>query len=556
MKFSHHLLLTPLACLAALIPASGQTPARLGPYGNSLLPAGFTAALHSEEAAEPASAIPYVNLKHAPLLLTKEISAENLTPAQKAVREADKHFQFGKFFIQESKFDQARAEFDQALETLLSVPESAPDRAVAEKKSEELIRLIHRYDIESLGAGESPDNPVFVQSNLPELLERTFPIDPRLKDRTLAQVSAAASELPLTVNDAVLSYINYFTSERGRRVMIYGWKHAGRYRNMIARILDEEGVPQELISLAQAESGFVPRAVSRAAAAGMWQFVRSRGSEYGLTTSALHDDRLDPEKATHAAAKHLRDLYNQLGDWYLAMAAYNCGPYCVERAVQRTGFADFWELRNRQVLPRETMNYVPAILAMAIISKNPEAYGITPDAPESPMEYDTVQTTAPTSLALIADAADLPVAEIRDLNPSLLRSLAPADYEVRVPKSKGVVVLAALESVPEAKRASWRLHRVSDGETLVAIARRYSTAANSIVAANARLDSSFFDAPESGEMLLIPAAAQLQPAHRSKSSARARATTRRTTQNAAKRTHPAAAKRVSVVSKTRKPISR
>lgn len=176
------------------------------------------------------------------------------------------------------------------------------------------------------------------------------------------------------------------------------------------------------------------------------------------------------------------------------MAAYNCGPFCVERAVQRTGFADFWELRSRSALPRETMNYVPAILAMAIISKNPEAYGITPETPERAMEYDTVQTTCPTSLALVADAADLPVAEIRDLNPSLLRNLAPANYEVRVPKAKGSVVLAALESVPEPKRDSWRLHCVAEGETLTAIARRYSTAAGSIIAANARLDSSFFDA--------------------------------------------------------------
>lgn len=555
MNLRNHLLLTPLACLAALIPASGQTPARLTPYGNALVPAGFSAALRAEGPAEPAPAVPSVTFRQPALLMPREVAAESLTPSQKAVREADKHYQYGKFCIQEGKLEQARTEFDQALETLLNVPESAPDRAVAEKKSEELIRLIHRYDIESLGSGESPDNPVFVQSTLPELLERTFPIDPRLKDRTLAQVAASASELPLTVNDAVLSYINYFTSERGRRVMVYGWKHAGRYKAMISRILDEEGVPQELMSLAQAESGFVPRAVSRAAAAGMWQFLRSRGSEYGLTYSAMHDDRLDPEKATRAAAKHLRDLYTQLGDWYLAMAAYNCGPFCVERAVQRTGFADFWELRSRSVLPRETMNYVPAILAMAIISKNPEAYGITPESPDPALEYDTVQTTAATSLSLIADAADLPVAEIRDLNPSLLRNMAPPNYVVRVPKSKGSVVLAALESVPEGKRASWRLHRVTEGETLVAIARRYSTAANSIIAANARLDSSFFDAPESGEMLLIPASMPAQPAHRAASS-RGRSTARRHYTGTASHSRPASAKRVAVTSKTRKSIHR
>lgn len=554
MTFSNHLIRASLACLATLIAASGQTASHPGSYGNNLLPAGFTVAMRAEEPVEPPSN-PYVNLRQPALLLAKEISAENLTPAHKAVREADQHFQYGKFFIQEGKIEEARREFDQAIDVLLDVPESAPDRSVAEKKSEELIRLIHRYDIESLGSGESPENPVFVQSNFPEILDRTFPIDPRLKDKTFAQVASASSQLPLTVNDAVLSYINYFTSERGRRVMIYGWKHAGKYKAMISRILDEEGVPQELISLAQAESGFVPRAISRVAAAGMWQFMRSRGVEYGLGSSNLHDERLDPEKATRAAARHLRDLYTQLGDWYLAMAAYNCGPYCVERAVQRTGYADFWQLRSRRVLPRETMNYVPAILAMAIITKNPEAYGITPEAPDAALEYDTVKTTCQTSLALIADAADLPVPEIRDMNPSLLRSLAPANYEVRVPKSKGSMVLAALESVPEEKRVSWRLHRVVEGETLTAIARRYSTAAGSIVAANARLDSSFFEAPESGEMLLIPASVQTVPAKRA-TAAKGRAAVRRAYPSVAAKGRAATPRRVAVVTKTRKSISR
>src|SRR5437764_9724710 len=132
---------------------------------------------------------------------------------------------------------------------------------------------------------------------------------------------------------------------------------------MIRRIFDQEGVPQELIHLAQAESGFLARAKSRKAAVGMWQFLAWRGREYGLDQTAYSDDRLDPEKATQAAARHLHDLYNEFGDWYLAMAAYNCGPGCVERAVQRTGYADFWELRAHNALPRETQNYVPLILA-------------------------------------------------------------------------------------------------------------------------------------------------------------------------------------------------
>ena len=561
MHNCHHLPTKPLvllALLAATFPlAYAQFGSRRSPVFNNLAPAGAMAV--AARPAEPANfedmddvAMPA--MKQPALLIPRE-AAKVLTPAQRVIREADRHFQFGKFYIQEGKLTEARAEFDAAIDTLLDVPESAADRAAVEKKFEELIRLIHRYDVDSLGSGLSLENPVFVQSPLPEILDLTFPIDPRLKDRALAQVAASSSQLPLAVNDAVLSYINYFTSERGRHTIIYGMKRSGKYKPMIARILAEEGVPQEMIHLAQAESGFVPRAVSRAAAVGMWQFIRGRGAEYGLDSSGTYDERLDPEKATRAAARHLHDLYAQLGDWYLAMAAYNCGPSCVERAVQRTGYADFWELRSRNALPRETMNYVPAILAMAIVCKSPQSYGIDLGELDAPLEYNTLKVSAQTNLGLVADAADLPVSEIRELNPSLLRGFAPAGYEVRVPSAKANMVMAALESVPDDKRASWRLHRVANGETLAAIARRYSTTSNSIIAANSRLDSSFFDAPEQGEMILIPATLREDAAPKTAAKRRATAPAARRRYTAAG--HPTHSTQVaSNAARTRKTASR
>ena len=155
----------------------------------------------------------------------------------------------------------------------------------------------------------------------------------------------------------------------------------------------------------------MPRAVSRMAAGGMWQFVKFRGNEYGLMQTPYTDDRMDPEKATRAAAHHLHDLYNEFGDWYLAIAAYNCGPGR-EKAVERTGYADFWELRSRGVLPAETTNYVPIILAMTIMEKNAAEYGLEGIQLDPPLEYDTVETTAQTSLALVADITDTPHAGI------------------------------------------------------------------------------------------------------------------------------------------------
>lgn len=514
-KFANRSL--PLSCLAVsllALPATAQKTSPVSVSGSSFAPAapvGHASALPGLPAVQPS------DLHSAqPSLFMKEQRGEVLTQAQRAVREADRHFQYGKFFIQEGKSEEARREFDLAIDTLLDTPENLPDRALVDRKFEEMVRRIHRYDLESLGSGTSPNSPVYTLSPLNEILDLTFPIDPRLKDKSLAQAQSSQTQLPLVVNDAVLSYINYFTSQRGRKTLTFGLKRAGRYREMISRILTEEGVPQELIHLAQAESGFMPRALSPKAAAGMWQFVRARGQEYGLEAGTQVDERLDPEKATRAAARHLRDLYNQLGDWYLAMAAYNCGPYCVDRAVQRTGYADYWELRKRNAIPKETRNYVPAILAMAIVSRDLEAYGIDPVEAEPSMEFESIEIEAPTSIALIADAADVPLTEIRELNPALLRNVAPAGYDMRVPKDRAQTVASALDSVPEERRASWRLHRVASGDTLASIARQYSTAATSIIAANQHKDSEFFDAPEDGEVLLIPASAKPEVVKRGK----------------------------------------
>ncbi len=430
-----------------------------------------------------------------------------LTEIDDRLRRAEDRFQSGKRLLAEGDADGARREFDRAIDLLLSTSDTTPERHRMEKKFEDLVESIHRYDLEAMGGGEPDRLLTFEESPLDEILELTFPIDPRLKNKVKEEVQATVSQLPLEVRDPVLSYINYFSSDRGKRAIMAGLRRAGRYRPLISRILDEEGVPQELIQLAQAESGFMPRAVSRKAATGMWQFVQFRGREYGLVQSAYHDDRLDPEKATRAAARHLRDLYQQFGDWYLAMAAYNCGPLCVERAVERTGYADFWELRGRNVLPRETSNYVPAILAMIIVIKNSKDYGLEGVEPDPPLEYDTIELRAPTNVALIADASDRPVSLIREMNPSLLKNLAPAGYQLHVPKGMASYVTAALEMVPQNRRNAWRMHRVGEGETVPAIARRFGASVSSIQGANLGLA----DQPEPGDLLVIPATPKPEP---------------------------------------------
>ncbi len=446
---------------------------------------------------------------------------------------AQRHFEQGRKFIQINEADQARTEFDTAIDLMLEASQNTSNRERYESKLEEMVDAIHRYDLDGLGSAAPVDEPQFEKAPLEDILTMTFPVDPSIKNKVLEEVQATVSQLPLSTNDAVLGYIHYF-SGRGHNTMIAGLQRAGRYRPMIQRILDEEGLPPELIHLAQAESGFLPRAVSRKAAAGMWQFVAWRGNEYGLAQSRFADDRLDPEKATRAAARHLRDLYQKFGDWYLAIAAYNCGPGNVERAVERTGFADFWELRNRRALPIETTNYVPIILAMTVMAKNATAYGLEGVVPETPVDYDTVPITHPTQLALISDLTDVPVSQFAALNPALLRSPIQPNYLLRVPKGLAGSLVASLDLVPAERRASWRLHRVEAGETVATIGKRYHTAPATILAANHLSQES----PVAGDRLLIPVAYQ-EPAA-AKSTAKRPAAKRASTHRASHTTTPAA----------------
>ena len=414
---------------------------------------------------------------------------------------AEDRMEAGKKLYQQGDFAAARREFDAAVDILLATPDNLPDRQKLERKLDQMVDRIYRYDLDRLGSGETQQEVVYDKPPLDGILEMTFPTDPNLRPKVKEEIEATVSQLPLEENDAVLSYIHYLSTDRGRKSLMAGLRHAGRYRALIQRILDDEGVPQELIYLAQVESGFLPRARSYKKAVGMWQFVQFRGREYGLNQTAITDDRMDPERATRAAARHLHDLYVMFGDWYLAMAAYNCGPGCVDHAVQRTGYADFWELRDRNALPRDTKNYVPLIIAITIMAKNPKDYNLEDVDYDPPVEYDTITVDSPTSLSLIADAAERPVTEIQELNPALMKPLAPAGYQVRVPKGASSSVLMAFDIVPAAHRANWRIHRVTNGETLAEIAKHYSTPVAAISTANQGMSA----LPEAGDLLVIPA---------------------------------------------------
>ncbi len=519
-----------IASLALLGSIVGCAPVSTHSSGSPLLASPPRVPVHADPPEPPAIGT-RLELADAPHLFTPSQLANRPGKADAIIREAEWHFQQGRRSYQDGDEEAARREFDRAVDILLSAPDDPGIKPAIDKKLEDLVTAIHRLDLSGLGAGDVAAEPGFEKPPLEDIPEMTFPFDPRLKTKVVDELRATSSQLPLQVNDTVLSYMNYFSSERGRRMLVFGLRRAGRYRPMIRRIFDEEGVPQELIYLAQAESGFLPRAVSRKSATGMWQFMASRGEQYGLHRSPYSDDRLDPEKATRAAARHLRDLYNRYGDWYLAMAAYNCGPGVIDRGVERTGYADYWELRRRNVLPRDTANYVPVILAMTIMVKNAREYGLEGIEADPAIEYDTVEISAPTHLQLIADLTESPVSQLRELNPALLKNIAPAGTSLRVPKGSSPMLASAIDKVPAERRTAWRAHRVLDGETLASIARRYRVTEASIAGANTVAVAAI----EPGEVLIVPAAAEREKASVTRGKAR-----RTSVHASAKRHHGAA----------------
>src|SRR5580658_1347432 len=426
-------------------------------------------------------------------------------PKEYLIAQVEAKFASGEQNYKAGHLDAARRDFDDAVDWLLT---SGYDPNSDPKLSElfhRVVDTVYGYELQAFRAGDGFQEAPAVPAPIDEVAEMTFPVDPRLKERAELAAKNISHDLPLTVNDQVLSFLNFFQTPRGRAIVETGLRRSGRYREMIARVLHEEGVPQDLIYLAQAESAFQPLALSRAGARGIWQFVAYRGMEYGLRHTWWIDERQDPEKATRAAAQHLRDLYGQFGDWYLAMAAYNCGPGNVQKGIERTGYADFWELYKRNVLPRETKNYVPIILALTLIAKDAAHYGIQSD-PEQPVPTDVVKPGRAIDLRLVAETIDVDVDTLRNLNPALLRLATPDDpsFELHLPVGTAEKFSAEIADIPADKWVSWRRHRIEAGETLTSIAKKYRVTPAAISDAN-NLDR--HAALDVGEKLIIPAAA-------------------------------------------------
>ena len=507
------------AALASLILAfsacqSAQKPATLVPPGSppALKPAPDPA---PQAAPEPAQAPVEQKIEKK----EEESSAQKVPAAEAApvkappqsdavadlIAEAEKEYQAGLDNYHAGKTDDAKHNFDNALNALLG---SSFDIRSDDRLQKEFDRIVQGVnDIYPGGTQEADASQEPQQKSEPAPIDTTNEVAPTAdagtKAKAEAEIKNTHSDLPLMMTDQVAGYIAYF-SGHGREIFEGAYARSGRYHDMIVSILKEHGLPQDLIYLALAESGFHPHALSRVGARGIWQFMAGRGLGYGLHHNMYVDDRQDPEKSTRAAARHLKDLYNQFGDWYLAMAAYNSGPGTVQAAVKRTGYADFWELYNRNVLPRETKNYVPIILAATLMAKNPSQYGLDSVAMEKPGDYDTVIIDYPVDLRLVADCLGSTATDLQDINPSLLRLSTPrtGTFQLRIPAGTKDQYQTAIAAVPPDKRLWWRYHTVHSGDTITALAHTYHTTAKQIEDAN-HLDGREL---ETDSKLIIPVA--------------------------------------------------
>ena len=335
-----------------------------------------------------------------------------------------------------------------------------------------------------LGTIRSSDAPVTAERFRRDITEALDPLEIEMGKTKYVVVDDRDGHIPLVRNKQVDQFITYFTTAKGRKQFAIWMKRYEEYKDLILPILKKHEMPEELMVLAMIESGLNPKAYSRANASGMWQFIYSTGKNYGLKRDWYIDERRDPIKATGAACEYLKDLNEQFDNWYLALAAYNCGSGRISRASKLHQTYDFWQMHS---LPRESRNYIPYYLAAAIITKNPEKYGFT--IPKvKPFSYEEVLLEHSADLAVLSRVAGIKVKTLRKYNPELRQSATPADnpYLLKLPKGKKEQFLARWNSIPESERFApqFIVHRVRYGESLWTISKKYGASIHDIAAVN------------------------------------------------------------------------
>jgi len=418
-----------------------------------------------------------------------ETIVEQRDPIELLLEQAWDLFKKGQTLFEGGEVQEARSYFQQALDTLKHSGfefflnphlESAYYDLLGGIQDLELQAWVNPAEIQPL----SLVSPHFEE--IDDLNLFAIQVDPHLRELAGQDLLNTRFDIPVVLNDDVLRLLNFYQN-RGREIMEQGLKRSGMYVPLFREIFREEGVPLDLVYMAHVESHFKPNAYSRAKARGLWQFMLGTGKMYGLRQDWWIDERSDIVKSTHAAAQHLRDLYERFGDWHLAMAAYNVGSRRIDRVHRRYGKTlDYWAMVKRRMLPRETRSFVPSILAAVIIFRNPERYGFWVE-PDPPLQFETVDLDEQVDLRVVAEEIDVQVADLFALNPELRRGITPFhddDYQLKVPLGKADLLKKRLANLPKDRKVQVRHHKVKRGETLGLIAQRYRSSVTAIAQVN------------------------------------------------------------------------
>jgi len=409
-------------------------------------------------------------------------------PTGRLIATADGHLEDGIAELKQGHLMKAREAFDKAVDVYLTAPGGAYANARLGDAYRRTLEAIHLREIEALAAGDGFSEPLPEPASIDEVGEMAMAEAPPSDEtrRTAEEaVREETNDFPVELNDAVLACIDLYQG-RLRDWFSEALARGGLYLPHIRQVFAEEGLPQDLAYVALVESAFKTQALSRAKAKGVWQFIAATGKRYGLQQDWWVDERSDPEKATRAAAKYLKELHGLLGDWNLALAGYNAGESKVLRGISRYGTNDYWRLRKTRAFRRETKNYVPLIHAAIVVAKAPAKYGfeITPEVPRT---YEIADVAGTVDLRVVAECLETPVDDVRALNPELRRLATPATdgYPLRVPEGRAGLLTACLDNVPAQKRVQFRTHVVARGQTFSSIARKYGIRSQDLAAANA-----------------------------------------------------------------------
>jgi membrane-bound lytic murein transglycosylase D len=426
-----------------------------------------------------------------------------LEPAEKMLfAEVDEFVGLGHDALRDSLWFQAAEDFDSAL-VRLSALESGDSLSPGVVAHVSVYRdsvqklLVGAVAMTTQASGTVPWSRQFdeemeevADSVVLEMDSITHHLDPRRYDLPL----------PSPLNERILQAVAVFVGP-GRGYFTKWLTRKSRYEQLVIPRLEARGMPKDLIYLAMVESGFNPKAWSKAAASGMWQFISGTGRRYGLKDDWWYDPRRDPVLATEAALDYLEDLHGEFGDWHQAMAGYNCGEGRIRRFRNADSTMSYWDMP----LPKETQFYVPKILAAMIIGHDPERFGFRIESPEPPLAFDTATVTHCLSIATIAKAAEASEDDIIGLNPALRRWCTPPNrpsHVVYLPPGKREVFARNYGALDKSQLVNWHHHIVSRGEYLGAIASRYRVSVAAIKATNKMKGSSI----RPGQSLLIPLA--------------------------------------------------